>query len=323
MGVILLTLVLSAIIRFGTSSKAFREWFKCPPTATMDYMNLRLAPAVLLTLCWGQAAFANTSYSFGTTDPFDMYNGTTTSPAGVWNETIAPGATSQSIVCINALANTSKVCGNPGPDDSVSISIPAEPGNSTILPAGTTNYLIIDGDDTYGAPVSTDMTGLIVGATYQVTFYQATSEETGNDQADNDSWQVYVLPGLTSGVYICPTCATPVNPDPADLAFTTPAVQNTGGESTPWQQENFTFTATNVTELLEFVTDAVAAAGGAVEPPFLALAGVSSAQVTPEPGTWVLTILGAGLVFAGSKLRRRRPSQEYKRVTEAHVDTKT
>jgi hypothetical protein len=166
------------------------------------------------------------------------------------------------------------------------------------------------------------MTGLTLGATYQVTFYQATSEENGNNQADNDSWQVYVLPGLTSGVYICPTCATPVNPDPGDLAFTSPATANSGGVSTPWQMETFTFTATNVTELLEFVTDAVAKAGGAVEPPLLALAGVSSGQVTPEPGTWVLTILGAGLVFAGSKLRRRRIPIGYKRVVKAQVAAK-
>lgn len=284
-------------------------------------MNLRLAPALLLAFL-AQAASATTSYSFGTVNPFDMYNGTTTSPAGVWNEIINPAATSQSIDCINALANTSKVCGNPGPDDSVSISIPAAPTNTAILPAGTTNYLIVDGDDTYGAPVGTDMTGLTVGATYQVTFYQATSEETGNNQADNDSWQVYVIPGATTGTYICPTCGTPVNPLPGDLAYTSPMMANTGGVSTPWEQETFTFTATNVTELLEFVTDAVAAAGGAVEPPLLALTGVSSAQVTPEPGTWVLTIVGAGLVFASSKLRRRRNSAEYNRVVRAHVKTK-
>jgi hypothetical protein len=285
-------------------------------------MNLRLAPAALLTLSWAQWASANTSYSFGTTNPFDMYNGTSTSAAGVWNETINSTITSQSIVCINAIANTANVCGNPGPDDSVSISIPTAPANSAILPAGTTNYLIDDGDDRYGAPISTDMTGLTVGATYQVTFYQATSEEDGNDQADNDSWQVYVLPGLTSGVYICPTCASPVNPDPGDLAFTSPVIANLGGVSTPWEQETFTFTATRVAELLEFVADAVAAAGGAVEPPLLALAGVSSARVTPEPGTWVLTIMGAGLVFAASKLRSRRRSAEYKRVAQAHVKTK-
>jgi len=282
-------------------------------------MNLR-SVSVLLTLCWAQAAFADTSYSFGSVsvDPFDLYNGTATSEAGVWNENINTAITSQSIVCVNALANISKVCGNPGPDDSVSISIPTAPANTAILPTGTTNYLIVDGDDRYGAPVSTEMT-LVVGATYTVTFYEATSEEDGSTQVDNDSWQVYVLPGLTSGVYICPTCATPVNPDPGDLAITTTAVQNNGGVSTPWQQETFNFTATNATEMLEFVTDAVANAGGSVAPPLLALAGVS---VSPEPGTWVLTFLGAGLVFAGEKLRRRRASIEYKRVAEAHVRTK-
>jgi len=54
-------------------------------------------------------------------------------------------------------------------------------------------------------------------------------------------------------------------------------------------------------------------AGGTVEPPFLTLTGVTSDLVAPEPATWVLTLLGAGLVVAGSRLRRR-PSTAYQRV---------
>jgi len=288
-------------------------------------MNLRVTLVALLAFTCAQATMtATTSYSFGSATQFDLYNGVTTSAAGVWNETINTNLTSQSIVCVNALANLTSVCGNPtGPDDSVSINLPSAPQNQAILPTGTTNYLIIDGDDTYGAPVSTDMTGLTVGANYVVTFYEASTEETGNSQADTDEWQVYVIPGATTGTYICPTCATPVNPLPGDLAYTSTAMLNPAGGTTNWQQQTFTFQATNATELLEFVTDAVRTSGtGAVLPPLLALAGVSSSQAAPEPGTWVLTILGAGLLFAGAKFRRRSSSPAYKRVVGAHVATK-
>jgi hypothetical protein len=296
-----------------------------PTTAYRNngYMNFRFTFVAVLALSCAQATMtATTSYSFGTVQPFDLYNGTTTSAAGVWKETIAPGVTTQSIVCVNAIGNTSNVCGNPGPDASVSISLPSAPQNQAILPAGTTNYLIVDGDDTYGAPVSTDMTGLTVGSTYVVTFFEASSEETPNSQADTDKWQVYVIPGATTGTYICPTCSTPVNPLPADLAYTSTPMLNPAGGTTNWQLQSFSFTATNVTELLEFVTDAVVTTGtAAVNPPLLGLTGVSMSQATPEPGTWVLTLLGAGLLFAGAKFRRRS-SSAYQRVARAHVHTK-
>ena len=103
----------------------------------------------------------------------------------------------------------------------------------------------------------------------------------------------------------CAGITTQTTIDGSDLAYTSPAQLNTGHISTPWELESFTFTATNVTEVLEFVTEAIVTSSGAFQPPLLALADVTLSQVTPEPGTWVLTILGAGVVFGAARLRRR------------------
>ena len=280
-------------------------------------MNFRFPFVVLLSALCVPAAFATTSYfSFGTSQPFDLYNGTTTSEAGVWNEIISPSSTAQSIDCINAITNITKVCGAPGPDSSVSINLPGAPGNQGIVPpnpvAGqTTNYLLVDGDDTYGAPVYTEMTGLTTGVTYTISFDQSSTEETPNSQADTDEWQVYVIPG-TSAEYLCPTCGTPIL-DATHLVYTSTPMLNPAGGVTDWEYQSFSFVAKAASEVLEFVTDAVITppATGAVEPPLLDLAGVTTPE-TPEPGTWVLTILGAGLLVAGAKLRRRRSPADSK-----------
>jgi PEP-CTERM motif len=268
---------------------------------------------VLLTLICAQATLtANPTYSFGPT--IDTSFATNAYTAGVWTEVFTGGAgTTEQIVCMVGLtvADETNTCGNPGPGSSAHISITTagQPGNSAILPSGTTNYLEADGDPAWGAPVWTNVTGLIVGGQYQLSFYQASNEENGNDKAYSDSWKVYLIPGAATGSYICLVCATPVDPLPGDLAFTSQVMLNAGSVTTPWQLESFTFKATNTSEILEFVTNAVGTAPFA--PPFFNLAGVSSTLTqTPEPTTWALTILGIGAAFAARKLRRRSSASE-------------
>jgi hypothetical protein len=286
-----------------------------------DYMNLRATLVVLLCAFGAQATLtASTSYSFGTNTNVTFDSGTVnpTYTAGVWTEDFngTNTTTTEQIVCVVGMtvANETNTCGNPGPGNAAHIGITTggQPGSSA-LPTGTTNYAEIDGDPSYGAPVSTNMTGLTIGATYQVSFYQASNEEDGNFKAYNDNWNVYILPGAAAGAYICPVCATPVNPDPTDLVFTSSVMANAGSVTTPWQLQTFQFTATSATEILEFVTNAVAVTAGAFEPPLFDLAAVTTAQVAPEPGTWVLMLLGGGLVLAGTRLRKR-PSTENKRA---------
>ncbi len=275
-------------------------------------MNVRFNVVVLAALCAQTTLTATTSYNLGT--PTNASLASSAYVSGAWTEVYSGTSrtTTEQIDCAVALANISNVCGNPGPGSSAHISIPAAPGNTGILPGGTAKYLMVDGDPAWGAPVWTNMTGLTVGDSYQVSFYQASSEENGNNKAYNDHWQAFVIPGASTGVYICPVCSTPVDPVPADLAFTSATMANTGAVSTPWQLQTFTFKATNTSEVLEFVTDAIATSAGAFMPPLLALAGVST-TVTPEPGTWAMVVLGAGLLFAGRKMRRRS-SADYKRV---------
>ncbi len=253
---------------------------------------------------------ASTSYSFGATTQVSF--ATNAYAEGVWAEVQNPSITTEQIVCVVGLtvADESNTCGNPGPGSSqhIGITTGGQPANA---PGTFSNYVEVDGDYQWGAPVWTAMS-LTPGDEYQISFYQASNEEDGNKKIYNDSWQMYIIPGATQGVYICPVCTTPVNPLPADLAFTSDVMYNAGGVSTPWELETYAFIATSTSEVLEFVTDAMATTSGAFQPPFLDLAGVTTTQITPEPATWVMAVLGVGLVFAGTRLRRL-PAAAYRR----------
>ncbi len=291
-------------------------------------MNFRSTLLPLALVCAQATLTANATYSLGANTNVSFDSNSPTYESGSWTEAFTGGAgTGEQIVCAVANASTSNVCGavggGTGPGNAGDISIPSAPANASIT--GASSYIMIDGDPAYGAPVYTDLTGataLVVGQEYQLSFYQASSEENGNDKAYDDSWQVYLIPGTGAGPYICPVCATVVNPDPTDLAYTSPTMVNTpvGGNpvSTGWELETYTFVAKSTSYVLEFVTDAVAVGVGgngtppSFSPPMLDLAEVSTSSV-PEPGTWGLAILGVALVFAGTRLRRRS-SSGYKRI---------
>lgn len=309
-------------------------------------MKIRLALVIPLALFCAQATLSATnsySFPFGTANvtsssgtpansggnTFDSGGGDPTYTAGAWTEDYygTNTTTGEQIVCVVGLglttAQEANTCGNPGPGTAQHIGITegGEPGNSSSLPAGTTNYLEIDGDPAYGAPVSTDLTGLTVGNVYQLSFYQASNEEDGSDKPYNDSWEVYLLPGAAGGAYLCPqsfcTGLTTQSTDSGDLDYTSPVMANNppvpgNAVSTPWELETYNFVAANTSEVLEFVTNAVAVTNGGFAPPFLDLAGVTLTNegAVPEPSTLTLSILGAGLVFAGSRLRRRSSSRK-------------
>jgi hypothetical protein len=271
-------------------------------------------------------AAASTQYDFGTASTISLSDETTSYSAdginGTWTEAFSGGTgTTQQIDCVVPYAGTSDVCGTSGTHlgSAGGVSLPSAPGGTT--PAGS-NYLMVDGSPQYGAPVWLDMTGLQSGDTYSISFYQASSEETTNDVAYNDNWQVYVIPGST-GTFLCPqsycsTYATDTGAtDSGDLAYTSTVMVNGGAVTTNWDStpESFTFTASASSEVLEFVANVVLGsngqppAGNSFEPPLLDLADVTLTQqtTTPEPSTWALTGLGLGLVLLTSRLRRRSP----------------
>jgi hypothetical protein len=282
------------------------------------HMKIRVTLVVLVSLLCAQATMkASTTYSFGSPTQVQVSFATNAYTAGVWTEnyTGSLANTTEQIVCVVGLtvADEQNTCGNPGPGNSAHISVDTTGGQPGNAPGALTNYLEIDGDPTWGAPVSTEMTGLTPGDAYTLTFYQASNEEDGSKKAYVDQWLVYAIPNATQGVYMCPEsyCTTMANPDPNDLIYTSDGMNNAGGVSTPWVQETTYFTATSATEVLEFVTEATGSAGFA--PPLLDLALVTTTQGTPEAGTWVLTLAGLGAVFAATRLRRRN-STAYKRV---------
>ncbi|HLH41157.1 MAG TPA: PEP-CTERM sorting domain-containing protein [Bryobacteraceae bacterium] len=264
-------------------------------------MTFRFAMPLLALVSAPGALFATTSYSFGSNTQIAFASGSPAYTAGVWTENYTGGGgTTEQIVCVVGLlsADISNTCGNPGPGSSQHVSIPAQPGNSAILPGGVTNYVEVDGDPTWGAPISATMSGLTIGNQYQISFYQASNEEDGNDKEYLDSWKVYLIPGAGQGAY---------TPPAGDLVYTTDKMDNKGAQATPWEFESFTFFASAVSETLEFVAHVAAPAGQSItpyQPPFFDLAAVQLDPV-PEPGTWALALSGAALLFAGHALRRR------------------
>jgi hypothetical protein len=233
-------------------------------------------------------AQASTNYvtnpTFGTTSNYSIYGNSTLSG---WTEDNSN--TGQQIDCVVALANTTNICGNPGPGNSAHVNIANAPGGT--LPNGITNYFLEDGDTQYGAPISTTLTGLTTGVAYVLSFYQSSNEQSGYSTPDNDNWQVFLINGSTGS-------SSPTNP-----AYASPIMANSGGVATPWELETYTFFATATTETLEFLANASVSN----VPPFLGLTDVS-VVAAPEPDTWAMLLCGLGALSIGVVLRGRLTS---------------
>ncbi len=260
-------------------------------------MNFRFFLAALGLVCAQAIVTASTNFGSNLNQSF----GSNGYVEGNFQETQYSGLPDENIDCVVAPTNISKICGNPGPAGAVSVSIPNAPSNP---PSGITNYVMVDGDPDWGAPIWTSLTGLTVNASYTVTFYQASSEEDGSNKAYQDSWELYLLPGATTGEYLCPQsyCSGISEQTSGTANYTSPAMANPGGTSTAWEEESYTFKATNTEEVLEFVTNVVGTSG--FEPPFLALADVTVSSAVPEPGSGTMALIGIGLLLAGTRHRR-------------------
>jgi len=124
-----------------------------------------------------------------------------------------------------------------------------------------------------------DITGLTVGATYDLSFYWAAAQQAGFDGETTAGWNV----SLGSELH------------------TTGAAANANHGFVPWSLQHMTFTATSANETLSFL--AIGGPSGS-QPPFALLDGVSLTGGVPEPAAWALMILGFG--FVGAAVRRRR-----------------
>jgi len=139
------------------------------------------------------------------------------------------------------------------------------------------NAITQDAGNELGA-LQQQISGLIVGDHYKLTFYQATMQAVDANATNSftANWQVS-LGGSTQN---------------------SASMVNAAKGYTGWQQVTMTFTATSASELLSFL--AISADVG--QPPFVLLDGVTLYDI-PEPTSLAALALGVGAVFVA---RRRR-----------------
>jgi hypothetical protein len=139
------------------------------------------------------------------------------------------------------------------------------------------NFLAQDADFQTGT-LSQTISGLTVGHTYALSFYQALAQQTGYSGTNTNQW-VASLGGQTD--------------------YSTPLTNASGG-FTGWSYVTEYFTATSATEVLGFT------ANGTGAPPMALLDGVSLVDA-PEPATWTVMIMGLfGILGARRWAQSRR-----------------
>ncbi len=149
------------------------------------------------------------------------------------------------------------------------------PGFTGSSPAGG-NFVALDGDPGAQGGISQQITGLITGATYLLTFDWGAGQVQSRSGATTEQLQVS-LGGETH--------STPVVADPSQ-------------SFTGWFTSSMTFTATSSSELLSFLS--IGTPGGL--PPIATLDAVALNQVVPEPAS--LAVFSIGLI--GLAMGRRR-----------------
>jgi hypothetical protein len=205
------------------------------------------------------------------------------SPGGYVCNTVATTCTS-ALTDWSATCSVQGICGNGGTPLSLlfpgtgGVAFNGLIGLNVALPDSPDggNMIADDGDPNYTAPLFQTIAGLTAGQTYDLTFWQAADQQSGDRAATTEQWAV----SLGSDTQDSTLMNTP------------------GGQFNPWNQQSLAFVATSTSELLNFL--ALGTPSG--EPPVVLLADVSLTQV-PEPVT--LTLLGTGLVGLVAVRRRR------------------
>ena len=139
------------------------------------------------------------------------------------------------------------------------------------------NFVALDGDTNFNGALTQTITGLTVGDKYTLSFDWAAAQYADRTGQTTEMLQ-YSLGGDT---------------------FSTGTVTNASMSATPWLTQTKTFTATDTSEVLSFLSIGTPAG----LPPVALLDGVSLTAV-PEPATWGMMLVGFGGL--GVAIRRRR-----------------
>jgi hypothetical protein len=211
----------------------------------------------------------------GTTQSYQIANNSTASPTSslpYWST----GTNSSGINCL-VYGGVNNMCGTGYLNSGVSATFWVFPG---VSPNGG-NFVGADSAATYANAISQSVSGLVIGKTYNLTFYQAGAQQQGFSGTTTDQWQV--------------TFGSSPNQDST--------LMHVASESdVGWNSQSMLFTASATTQTLTFL----ALGTPNSDPPFALLDGVSLIQV-PEPAS--IALLGFGIAgVAGLRRRRARAS---------------
>ncbi len=179
---------------------------------------------------------------------------------------------------------------------------------TTLAIPGGYNEVEADGNPTYESGFNYEVTGLTVGQTYTLSFYQAASQQTTFSGATTNQWIVALG---TSGLTDCAGCLgggnsfySDADPDASIVPTTLMSVPSEGLQD--WEFVSVNLTADATSDLLSFL--AWGDNGNTANlPPMIFLAGVNSPSglnQTPEPAT--LSLMALGLIAIGASVWRMR-----------------
>jgi hypothetical protein len=264
-------------------------------------MRMKLISGLIMAVAFGASAHATQFVTNGnfssvsTTSASGSFEFDPAAPSGAgtvtgWAVVNPAGETSYNILYNTSTATTGAPVTRFG--TSTAQGLWALPSNTASMGIGS-NFIALDGDrgDIFGAnavqgELQQQITGLTAGTVYTLTFDFAAGQLQSRTGATTE-----VLDVSMSGTHGTQSFQTDGGTPLADATKS----------ATPWELETFTFTATDSTELLKFLS--VGTPDG--EPPMALLDNVSLVNTVPEPATWGLMLLGVGAIGASLRMRRR------------------
>ncbi len=254
------------------------------------FASIVIAALALAGLVGGSAALAGNLVVNGSFENSTPANGKseleTFNPNGT---VLTPGAVIPNwTLDINASAKAFLVTGNNDSQSTGYLQVGVSPsGNFDGI-----NYVMVDSGPKYSTVLYQTVDGLVKGQSYDISFYQASSQQINTHGATTDVWQV----GLGDTLAL------------SKSNFQTSSLMNNpSAGSTPWTLQHMVFTA-DITgsEVLSFYAVGLSVAAGGnpnSQPPIAYLDGVTMNPV-PEPSTVALTALG--VIWVGAVHVRRR-----------------